>query len=150
MLNTLVYLVFMKYLYLVRGKVRKGASRGKTLGFPTANILLHKKIPEGIYASIVTIKGEKHYAATFIGSAKTFEEKELKCESYILNFKQNIYGEWVSVKLLMKLRNNKKFLSAKLLVNQIKKDVLNTKKFFRMQVHSRSDISVPHPMWKLF
>jgi len=130
-LITLVYLVFMEYLYLIRGKVRSGAKRGKSLGFPTANILLHQKIPEGIYASIVTIKEKAYYAATFIGGAKTFDEKVAKCESYILDFKQEIYGEWISVKLLKKLRNNKKFSSVKLLIKQIKKDILNTRKFFR-------------------
>ena len=66
----------MEYLYLIRGKVRSGAKRGKSLGFPTANILLHQKIPEGIYASIVTIKEKAYYAATFIGGAKTFDEKQ--------------------------------------------------------------------------
>ena len=45
----------MKTLFILRGKVKKGKSRGKFLGFPTANINLHKKIPEGIYASIVKL-----------------------------------------------------------------------------------------------
>src|SRR5690348_10045848 len=44
-----------KTLYIFWGKVVGGAKRGKLLGFPTANIRLHKKIPEGIYASTVTI-----------------------------------------------------------------------------------------------
>jgi riboflavin kinase/FMN adenylyltransferase len=110
------------------GKVRKGKSRGKGLGFPTANISLHKKIEEGIYASTVKIQGKTYNGATFIGSAKTFEEKDYKAEVYILDFNQNIYDQFISVRLLKKIRDNKKFNSEKELKDQIYKDVKMVKK----------------------
>ncbi|MCL5113612.1 MAG: riboflavin kinase [Patescibacteria group bacterium] len=134
----------MKPLFKLRGKVKKGKNRGKFLGFPTANINLHKKIPQGIYASTVKIDSprfageagnKKYIAATFIGSAKTFNESEYKAESYILDFNQNIYGKWVTVTLLKKLRGNKKFGSEQELIDQMKQDILATRKFFNLFFH---------------
>lgn len=113
----------MRPSYIVWGKVRKGNQRGKRLGFPTANILLHKNIPEGIYAALVIIKGKIFKAATFVGSAKTFGEEDKKVESYILNFDENIYGKWITIMIYKKVRENKKFNSEKELIGQIKKDV---------------------------
>ncbi len=120
----------MKTLFLFRGKVKKGKSRGKFLGFPTANINLRKKMPEGIYASRLTIDEQSYFAATFIGSAKTFNENEYKAESYILDFNQNIYGKLITVRLFKKLRGNKKFGSEQELIDQMKQDILTTRKFF--------------------
>lgn len=125
----------MKPLFTLRGKVKKGKNRGKFLGFPTANINLHKKIPQGIYTSIVKIDNKKYFAATFIGSAKTFNENEYKAESYILDFNQSIYGKWITVTLLKKLRGNKKFDSEQKLIDQMKKDILATRNFFNLFFH---------------
>ena len=79
----------MKSLYIFRGKVIAGQKRGKALGFPTANVRLHKKIPEGIYVSQTIINKKVFSSATFIGSAKTFGEKDYKAETYILDFDKN-------------------------------------------------------------
>jgi len=119
----------MKILFIFRGKVKKGKERGKLLGFPTANIALHKEIPEGIYASRVTFENKNYRAATFIGTSKTFNETEYRAESYILDFNQNIYGEWITVRLFKKLRGNKKFNSEQQLINQMKRDALTTREF---------------------
>ena len=84
----------MKSLYTFWGKVRRNKGRGKLLGYPTANIALHRRIPEGIYASVVTWKHANYRAATFIGQAKTFNESDYKAECYLLDFNQDLYGEW--------------------------------------------------------
>lgn len=120
----------MLAMYKFWGKVRKHNQRGKKLGFPTANINLAKNIPEGIYVSQAKIGNSTHPALTFIGKAKTFNEKRFHAEIYILNFDQSIYGKWLSVKLLKKIRNNKKFSSAKELIAQMKKDEQEAKKYF--------------------
>ncbi len=104
------------------GKVRKHNQRGKKLGFPTANINLRKNIPEGIYISQAKIGKLIYPALTFIGKAKTFNEKTFQAETYILDFKQNIYGQWLSIRLLKKIRDNQKFHSADDLIAQMKKD----------------------------
>lgn len=109
--------------YTVWGKVRKGKSRGKLLGFPTANINLKKQIPEGIYFSKVKYKNNFYKAATFVGNSKTFNENDKKVECYILNFNESIYGSWISITLFKKIRDNTKFKNEKDLIVQIKKDI---------------------------
>ncbi len=71
------------------GKVRTNNKRVKALGFPTANVNLRKKIPEGIYISITKIDRKDYKSLTFIGVAKTFGETKFTCETYILDFKKN-------------------------------------------------------------
>ncbi len=116
-------------MYKFWGKVRTHSKRGKKLGFPTANINLSKKIPEGIYISKTEFSGKEYKSLTFIGAAKTFNEKNYKAEIYILDFNQNIYGKWVSVEILKKLRENKKFKSADELIAQMKKDEVLTRQY---------------------
>lgn len=119
----------MKYLYQFWGKVRKGKKRGKRLGFPTVNIKLWKKIPEGIYISQTKIRGKIYPSLTFIGSAKTFNETAHKAETYILSFNTPLYHTWISVGLLKKIRNVQKFNSKEDLIKQIQKDIKKAKSF---------------------
>lgn len=121
----------MQYLSIFRGKVKKGANRGKNLGFPTANIPLHKEIAEGLYIAEVTLRHQTFPAATFIGGAKTFGEKDYKAESYILDFSKNIYGKWITVKLIKKIHGNIKFSGEKELIEQMKKDEEEVRKYFK-------------------
>lgn len=121
------------------GKVRTHNKRGKTLGFPTANINLYKqslrskdlkKIPEGIYISKTKIQKKVYPSLTFIGAAKTFGEQRYHAETYILDFNKNIYGQWVSVNLFKKIRDNQKFKSANNLIKQMKKDEKAAREYF--------------------
>lgn len=123
----------MQSIFQVTGKVISGAKRGKRLGFPTANLKLDQKIPEGIYASQVIKGANKYKAATFVGTPKTFGEKDYKLETYLLNFDGDLYDEEITVYLYKKIRNNKKFQSATGLYEQIKKDVEDIRKYFREQ-----------------
>lgn len=117
-------------MYKFWGRVRKRSQRGKALGFPTANVKLHKVIPEGIYISKTKI-GNSHYRSlTFIGPAKTFNEKRYHSETYVLDFNKDLYGQWISVALLKKIRNNQKFASVDELVAQMKKDEEVARKYF--------------------
>lgn len=121
----------MKARYSVKGVVIEGRSRGKTLGFPTANIKLAKEIPEGIYASKVIINSDEFLAAAFVGIAKTFNETNYQLEVYILDFNQDIYDKEVKIKLYNKIRENRKFQTAEELVTQMKKDVELVKEYFK-------------------
>lgn len=116
--------------YQFWGKVRKHNQRGQELGFPTANVSLHQDIPEGIYISITKIKKIKYPSVTFIGTVKTFNETYFHAETYILEFNKNIYEQWIKVKLLKKLRGNKKFKKMGDLVKQMKKDEQEARKYF--------------------
>lgn len=119
-------------LYFFSGTVITGKKRGRELGFPTANVLLTQKIPEGIYASIVEIEGKKHSSASFIGAAKTFNEHAYKAEVHILDFNQEIYGSNIKVSLLYFIRKNKKFPTVPLLKSQMESDILKIRNFFNL------------------
>lgn len=120
----------MQELYTISGRVFEGDHRGSELGFPTANMRLHKSIPQGIYAAKVAINGKEYQAATFVGSAQTFMKTQILVESYIFDFTGNLYGKWLTVKLCEKIRENEKFNSVEELVAQMKKDVEKIKEYF--------------------
>lgn len=117
-------------MYKFWGKIRKCSQRGKKLGFPTANVNLRKSIAEGIYVSKTKVDSLWYKSITFVGTAKTFEEKNFRAEIYILDFKKNIYDKWISAQLLKKLRENKKFKNVAELIKQMKKDEAMARKYF--------------------
>ncbi len=114
------------------GIVKKGKGRGKDFGFPTANISLDKSIPEGIYLSKTTIYGKEHPSLTFIGIVKTFNETNYQAETYILNFDASLYDKEITIELLQKIRENKKFESKEELVAQMEKDKQDALRFFKL------------------
>lgn len=120
----------MDVIYTIKGIVKKGKSRGKALGFPTANIDAPNTIPEGVYLSFTFIDQKKYHSLTFVGKAKTFKEDTFQAESFILNFNQEIYGEEISIQLLKKLRDNMAFPSAEKLKDQMEKDRKQAVAFF--------------------
>lgn len=122
----------MKYLFSFWGKVRHGKNRGKRLGFPTANIRLNRKIPEGIYISETKMDGKIFPSLTFVGRAKTFNENIYQGENYIFDFNKSLYNQWLSVRLIKKIRENQKFNSEEELIRQMKKDKKVTEKYFRI------------------
>ena len=113
------------------GKVRKVNLRGRKLGFPTANVNLNKDIAEGIYISKTKLQGKEFPSLTFIGKVKTFNEQKFQSETYILDFNKNIYHKWISVKLIKKIRDNKKFKSASELISQMKNDEIVAREYFK-------------------
>lgn len=122
----------MQYEFTFFGKVVQGKSRGKALGFPTANISLHKDIPDGIYLSHVSLDTKIYPALTFIGSAKTFGETDKKAEVYFLSLNKDLYGKRITIMLIKKIRNNKKFNSEKKLVEQMEKDKQKALEYFKL------------------
>ncbi|HIY56818.1 MAG TPA: riboflavin biosynthesis protein RibF [Candidatus Tetragenococcus pullicola] len=125
------------YSYEIEGTVIHGDARGRTLGFPTANIqtLSTTRIPrEGVYATEIKV-GEKWYPSMgSIGHNDTFEKgRKLTIEIYILNFNQDIYGEKVQVRWHHFLRDQVAFSGATGLVEQLKQDKLDTQKYFGLE-----------------
>ena len=118
-------------MFTVQGVVRKGKNRGKDLGFPTANIALDIEIPEGIYLSKVQIDNKEYFALTFVGKAETFDETTYQAENYILDFERSIYGQTITVFLIKKIRDSKKFGSVDKLVEQMRKDEKIAREYFK-------------------
>ena len=131
----------MNYIAHFWGKVVAGKKRGRLLGFPTANLRLHKLVPEGIYISQTKVGNHLYPSVTFIGEAKTYGENDYKAESYILDFDHSFYGKWISIYLIKKIRNNHQFSSEADLIDQIRSDVKYAKTYFASLKYHTSHIS---------
>lgn len=117
------------YEYSITGKVVEGKKLGRTLGFPTANILPkdhHKLIPAiGVYHTTIEIEGIQYKSATSIGLNPTVERIDSpKIETYILDFREDIYGREVTLKFHHYIRSEEKYESIEELKSAIEKDVM--------------------------
>jgi riboflavin kinase/FMN adenylyltransferase len=120
--------------YEIEGTVVRGKSRGKRLGFPTANIhSLNDISPPGVFISKVGIGSKIFSSVTHVGSKPTFDEKEIMIESYIIDYNDILYEKKLRVQFLKKIREEKKFDTPEALSQQIKKDLEKTQDYFRMQ-----------------
>jgi riboflavin kinase/FMN adenylyltransferase len=113
--------------------VVRGRQRGRHLGFPTANILSKTEVipADGIYATFLQIRGQYWASVTNIGHNPTFGEGPRTVESYILDFQGDLYGHQVRLFFIEKIRDEKRFPSAELLVAQMKYDVRDAQEVFR-------------------
>jgi riboflavin kinase / FMN adenylyltransferase len=112
--------------YMLRGEVVVGDRRGRSIGFPTANVLPHTDavIPaHGVYAGFLRF-GENEYAAcTNVGVAPTFGRAESRVEAYLLDFEGDLYGRVVDVSFLKRIREERRFAGVDELIGQIRRDV---------------------------
>lgn len=114
----------------IQGTVITGEKRGRILNFPTANVLLTESVNPGIYISETSYNSQLYPSLTFIGNAVTFGETDVKSETYILNFNEDIYGKMISVTLLSKIRDNEKFGNAEDLMRAMKHDKKIAEEYF--------------------
>jgi riboflavin kinase/FMN adenylyltransferase len=118
------------YWPVIRGVVTRGDSRGRLLGFPTANVAIPEEmiIPyAGVYAGSAKIGGCSYTTVVNIGSRPTFvDSKEIVIEAHLLQFSGSAYGESIEVELFKRLRGERRFESADALVVQIRKDIQET------------------------
>jgi len=119
-------------LFSFSGTVQKHLRRGTELGYPTANIEVKPKTPEGIFAGFAQIDKVRYPSLIFVGKALTFDEHDKKAEVFILDFDSDIYGKNLSVEVHKKLRDNKKFESQDALVAQMKEDERQAREYFSM------------------
>lgn len=114
--------------YTLKGPVVIGAQRGRTFGFPTANVQTasERAIPaNGVYAAWATRDAtrERYRAVVNIGTRPTFDNGERTVEAYLLDFDQDIYGQELKLEFVARLRSEKHFESVEALVAQIWRDV---------------------------
>jgi len=108
------------------GTVVVGDQRGRTLGFPTANIEIDDQLllpGDGIYATWAMIDGKRHKSATSIGIRPTFGLTQRLVEVYVMDFSDDLYGKTVDVEFIKKVRDQEKFDGLEALITQIKRDV---------------------------
>jgi riboflavin kinase/FMN adenylyltransferase len=112
--------------YKLSGPVIHGFERGRTIGFPTANISVaaDRAMPAlGVYASRAHVAGHVLKGATNIGRRPTFDEGHVSIETHLIDFEGDIYGERLEIELVERIRGETKFASPAELVEQIKADV---------------------------
>jgi len=117
--------------YKVGGVIERGEGRGKTLGFPTANITHPTDLAlpaDGIYAANISINHSIHAAAVSIGSKPTFHSNSPRTtEAYILDFDGDLYGYYADIEFVDQIRPQKEFPSADALVKEMEQDILKVR-----------------------
>ena len=111
--------------YEVEGTVGTGAKRGRTLGFPTANIeQVETLLPgDGVYAVRIAAISKMLSGAANVGPNPTFGESARKLEVHLLDFDGDLYGKEMTVAFVELLRGTRPFASAAELVEQLRRDV---------------------------
>jgi riboflavin kinase/FMN adenylyltransferase len=131
--------------YGVEGQIVHGFERGRTIGFPTANLKpTNRVIPKyGVYATATLINNEWRRSITNVGVRPTFEsEKEPSIESYVFDFDGDLYGDVLRVRFLHRLRDERKFGGIEELRAQIEKDTHRALNYFsRYGVKSMLDLT---------
>jgi riboflavin kinase / FMN adenylyltransferase len=127
---------FLGRWYAIRGEVVTGDARGRTIGFPTANIMPSDAylIPaNGVYAVKATIQGKDHaYSGVMnIGVKPTFHSgvQVPTLEAHLFDFDEMIYGATMEVELVAYLRKERKFSSIQELIHQIQQDAAQAKRY---------------------
>jgi riboflavin kinase/FMN adenylyltransferase len=117
--------------YQISGQVVRGNQIGKRIGFPTANLQLedpYKLIPGiGVYASYVTFNNQVYEGMTNIGLRPTINAHQLTIETNIFEFDRDIYYERLTINMIDRIRNERKFGSLDILKNQLAHDRDKTK-----------------------
>lgn len=122
--------------YGVEGQIIRGLQRGRTIGFPTANLHPHNRvIPRyGVYATANLIDGVWRRSITNVGIRPTFAgDTEPSIESYIFDFDGDLYGDVLRVRFLHRIRDERKFSGIEALRMQIEKDTRTALNYFSRQ-----------------
>ncbi|MCL4395303.1 MAG: bifunctional riboflavin kinase/FMN adenylyltransferase, partial [Chloroflexi bacterium] len=110
----------------ISGLVVSGAQRGRTLGFPTANLDIDPQLllpADGVYAVVAHVDNRAYPAVCNIGRRPSFDNAPRTFEVHLLDFQGDLYGKTVTVKLVERLRGEVRFPNVAALVSQIRADV---------------------------
>ncbi len=111
--------------YRMAGRVRRGAQLGRTLGFPTANLALHRKVVPlwGVFAVRVSGAGlADHPAVVSLGTRPTINGTEPLLEVHVFDFDGDLYGRYLDVDFILRLRDERRFETIDALVAQMHRD----------------------------
>jgi len=115
------------------GVVVRGDQRGREIGFPTANLMVHRyaAVPaDGVYAAWLIRGGERAGrwpASVSIGTNPTFSGRERRVEAYVLDFDGDLYGERLALDFVARLREQRRYDGIEPLVAQIRQDVTDAR-----------------------
>jgi riboflavin kinase/FMN adenylyltransferase len=123
---------FLGAPFQMRGTIVHGDKRGRTLGFPTANVVPDSALTvpgHGVYACHAVVDGERHVAAVNVGVRPTFQTgRGLLVEAFLLDFAGDIYGRELRLDFLERLRGERRFDDVDTLVEQMHRDVEDTRR----------------------
>lgn len=125
---------FMGRLYSIGGEVVVGNKLGRTIGFPTSNIMIDETMASpsnGVYITYCTYNGVKYPSVTNVGVKPTIGTYNKNVETHIFNFDKELYGKDIKVEFIKKTRPEMKFGSVEELSNQIKNDCIAAKAYHR-------------------
>jgi riboflavin kinase / FMN adenylyltransferase len=110
--------------YTLSGSIAHGAGRGRTLGFPTANIVPTRPVlvAPGVYACAAEVAGRKERSVVNVGVRPTFGETALAVEAYLLDFVGDLYGQTMTLTFVSRIREERRFPSVDALKTQIEAD----------------------------
>ena len=123
---------FLGYPYSLKGKVIRGDSRGRRLGFPTANLKYDKMkvIPKkGVYLTLTLVDDIFIWGLTNVGNNPTFAKKDMRVETHLLGYSGNLYGKEIELYFFDRIRDEIKFDNAEHLIIQMNKDVNTAKNY---------------------
>ncbi len=125
--------VFLGRPFAISGKVASGEKLGRTIGFPTANISIKRKLSPvlGVYSVLIKHQSKTYTGVCNVGQRPTICGTKTLLEVFIFEFDQDIYGDCVKVIFKQKCRDEKKFSSLDELKTQIQKDVEKSRLFFQ-------------------
>lgn len=125
--------------FSLHGVVMEGAKRGRTIGFPTANLQFwqeHLLPPNGVYATLATLSnGERYAAATNVGVRPTVDGHTLTIEAHLLDFAGDLYGQTIQLAFIERVRSEMKFSGLEALKAQIATDVVNIRNSLQNQLN---------------
>jgi riboflavin kinase/FMN adenylyltransferase len=121
--------------YAISGRVAHGEKRGRSLGFPTANLPLRRPPPlSGIFAVRVHGLGAPRVGVASLGVRPTIEPQGKPIlEVFLFDFEDSIYGHRITVEFLHKLRDEEKYDDLAALTDQIRADVAQAKEYFEAE-----------------
>uniref|UniRef100_UPI0025DF61F5 riboflavin biosynthesis protein RibF n=1 Tax=Thiocapsa sp. TaxID=2024551 RepID=UPI0025DF61F5 len=132
--------------YRMKGRVSHGAKRGRGIGFPTANINLHRRFSpvRGVYAVMVSGLGPTPLPGVAnVGTRPTVNGKDYRLEVHLFDFDREIYGHHLEVEFRLKLRDEKRFESFDALKEQIQVDARVAREYLRSA--GPHDLDSPQP-----
>lgn len=116
--------------YALRGPVVHGDHRGRTIGFPTANVgvTADRALPaNGVYATWAHVGEQRYASATNIGMRPTFHGHELRVEAHLMDFEGDLYDQQIRLEFVSRLRPEMKFEDLDAITAQIATDVANAR-----------------------
>ncbi len=126
---------FLGRPYSLTGTVRRGAGRGRTLGFPTANLKPDRPLvlAAGVYAARARWESRQAEAVVNIGYRPTFEESQYWVEAYLFDFAGDLYDRALTLDFLCRIRAEMKFPGVEALTAQVRADMAEARRLLRTQ-----------------